>query len=1023
MRNLRYKISVIFLTLVLSILGWKSVSNGAWDSVEDYPSFKYYSTPASMWNSGRYLRKYTSSGNYLIKDDVYKVTNPQNTTDWTIKWAGKKKPIIDTTWGVFCTEHSKKVDDTMDEDDLNEDDDSKWPNLCGNVVVDGHMVYRNYGTNNQSSFSSGTELKAGRIFAYITTYAKEYGPGPGQDWHGSCAAQKAIWATCGTYLGSDLSCFAKVSSWVNRKKDAANSGMSAKIKKRALDYAAMKPLQCTLTCDQTVYKMVAGDSSKYIIGPFRANFSSDVGSNSGLRFSGEENSTVNGETRNGGRWTFCDASGREISINGYNGGQAFYIKVSTSLLGKNGGKAKLELKTKALKVGSEWWELLSISGNQGQFILTSSVRMWDRKSATAEMGPPTVTFRKEDYHTAQPLAGMQFKLRTPYGYYVGTDKDGFPVYGSSSQARIFVSNSNGELDTILMGMGTCWAEEISVGPNWQYEPGGSYQAEISAGHNNPVLKNIRMYMNLSGYVWEDIPWPDKDNFDTNGLYNEGGRDSNDKLLKNVTVRLLKNGSPVQFYNLQGAMIGEVDTDSQGKYLIHKVKIDDLDKFHIEFTYNGMSFGSVKPTINNIEKGSKASEERQGSLGNNYRTIFNSKYATIVPNQALGESGQRTYGINYHQGNYRSDVNFGVNAVKGYDGQEVPINKTYEQYLIKADTLNAYDGYLSKIKTPQQVREEGLDEIENINLGVERREQPDLSTIKDIHYASVHINGATHIYNYSDRFKNEYYGKEESNGHSMEPRVKFDVGSKYGSVSYTRELYPSDVYYYQDGKVNPAQEDQLRVQVTYKIAIFNGANARRGKEITSIVNELEDYYDTKYIANKNKIHIGRNFDAKTGEIKDNIDFDTIDTTGTNDYFKLKIKNMNMALEQGTEGYVYVQLEVQQDKIHEIVEENQGKSEDQMVKLDNVVEITSYSTKDTSRNTYAGIDKDSQPGNLRVENKTTYEDDTDKAPGLKLVLQEERIADGQVFVDKEVIDSKFKDPTVVNKRTNSTRRWNL
>lgn len=1004
MRNIGYKISMIFLIVVLSILGWTNVSNGGWedakkgdwDGVNGFPSFKYYSNPANMWNSGRYQRRYTSSGYYLIEDDVHRISNPKDTNKWTLKWSGKKKPIINKTWGVICVEHSKQVDDTIDEEDINQDDDSTWPHISGNIVVDGHTVYRNYETNNQSTFSKGRELEAGRIYSYITTYAQEEGPGPGQVGNRRAPVQKAIWATCGTYLGSDLSSFASLSGWIEDNEDEANSGITKKIKERALDYAAMKPLQCTLTSDKTVYKMAPGDSSKYIIGPFRANFSSDIGSNSGLRFSGEFNSTVNGETKNGGRWTFCNASGKEISINGYNKEKAFYIKVDTSLLGKNNGKARLQLKVRALKVGAEWWELLTSSGKQGQIMVTSSVRMWDQKSATAEMEPPTLTIKKEDYHTAQPLAGMQFKIRTSYGYYTGKDKYGFPIYGSSSQAKIFTSHNDGKLDTIMIDVGTCWIEEVSVGSNLQYQPGGTYQVKVSAGHNNPVIKNTKIYVNLSGYVWEDIPWQDKNEFVANGLYNTGGRDTNDKLLANVTVRLMQNGR----------IVAEVETDSNGKYLIQNVRIDDLDKNYIEFIYNGMSFGSVKPTLGDGEKGSKASEQMQGTLGNNYRTAFNSNYATIVPNQALRENGQRAYSISYHQKDYQSNVNFGAGAKYGYSGQEVPINKTESQYLIQANTLNAYNGYLDKIKTPEQIRKEGLNEIKNINLGVERREQPDLSTIKDIHYASVHINNAHHIYNYSDRFKNEYYGDKESNGHSMEPRVKFDVGSKYGSVSYTRELYPSDVYYSQGDK-----KEQLRVQVTYKIAIFNGASARQDdKKITSIVNELEDYYDTKYEIDKTKINIGKSFDAKTGEIKENIDFDTIDTTGTNDYFKLKIRNMNMAIEQGQEKCIYVQLEVQQDKIHEIVEQNEGKDDNQAVKLDNVVEITSYSTKDANGNTYAGIDKDSQPGNLKIEDKKTYEDDTDKAPGLKLVLQEERRTEGIVFMDEPEEGEEFNSDVV-------------
>ena len=71
----------------------------------------------------------------------------------------------------------------------------------------------------------------------------------------------------------------------------------------------------------------------------------------------------------------------------------------------------------------------------------------------------------------------------------------------------------------------------------------------------------------------------------------------------------------------------------------------------------------------------------------------------------------------------------------------------------------------------------------------------------------------------------------------------------------------------------------------------------------------------------------------------------------------------------------------------------------VNLDNIVEITKYSTTKNGK-VYAGIDKDSAPGNFNinnVEDKTCYEDDTSRAPGLTLVLCEERKTSGVVFLD--------------------------
>ncbi len=915
-----------------------------------------------------------------IKGDLLLEGSKKNPHRMIIDYTDKSKrkfsenPELDSTKGLLCLQHRTKSIPAAKH------------TIRKNIRIDGKTKIINIDTG----VSTSTDRVAALV-GYLLTSTSETA---GTDERKDNGTQGALWQASEEYYGAFVGSESLDDEFYSKIEDAeggvgkwANMKVALNKYDEATDYSNMDIRNTAFT--NAKYSTWKSSGNYYIIGPFKATFTDHkVG---GIRFAGET-STASGEvgsTFGNTKVTFCDINGNKISP--LKSGSNFYIKVPKSA-GNPGGQ--FVLRTRRLNVKAEWWDIRYNTQSQDHMYIGFAYREYIPESATANITPPSLDIVKIDTDSRQPIAGMQFQIKNASGQYLtSAPTNGMAQFGEAKEPLTLTSGTNGEIKIPAIETGTYQIIETSVGKNWQYEvPANNVTpVTIESTGASVVIENRRVYMNLSGYVWEDIPWEDKDKIEPNGLYKvENSRDLNDKLLKNVTVRLMQNGSPVDFYDLQGNKIREVQTDSDGKYLMHKVRIDDLDKNYIEFTYNGMSFSSVKPTLNNEEKGSKAAE---GSK----RAEFNSKYATIVPNQSLGENGQRAYGINYHQSDYRSDLDFGPGAVEGYDNQGLPINKTYEQYLIQANTFNAYNGYLKEIKTPEEIREKGIDEIENINLGVERREQPDLSTIKDIHYASVHINGATHIYNYSDRFKNEYYGEEESNGHSMEPRVKFDVGSKYGSVSYTRELYPSDVYY-KDQDPNPKKEDQLRVQVTYKIAIFNGAKGLEGREITSIVNELEDYYDTKYEVDKAKINIGKNFDAKTGEITEKLDSEIIDETGTNDYFKLKIKNMNLSIEQGQEKYVYVQLEVQQDKIHEIVEENQGKSEDQMVKLDNVVEITSYSTKDRSGSTYAGIDKDSQPGNLRIENKTTYEDDTDKAPGLKLVLQQERRTEGMVFMDE-------------------------
>ena len=76
---------------------------------------------------------------------------------------------------------------------------------------------------------------------------------------------------------------------------------------------------------------------------------------------------------------------------------------------------------------------------------------------------------------------------------------------------------------------------------------------------------------------------------------------------------------------------------------------------------------------------------------------------------------------------------------------------------------------------------------------------------------------------------------------------------------------------------------------------------------------------------------------------------------------------------------------------------GREVEDKLLLDNVVEINSYSTFKGDA-IYAGIDKDSQPGNAVPGDVNTYEDDTDKAPALQILGAEARKITGTVFLDK-------------------------
>ena len=420
----------------------------------------------------------------------------------------------------------------------------------------------------------------------------------------------------------------------------------------------------------------------------------------------------------------------------------------------------------------------------------------------------------------------------------------------------------------------------------------------------------------------------------NDLYKDNDYDSNDILLDGITVRLIDKTT--------GKVVKEAKTADGGKYLFTDVLVDELGNYYIEFEYDGLTYTNVIPHIDK-DNGSKAAEN------SSVRDEFNKGFSVI---EGSTESNK---GITKDSaGNPKYDLNYNIDKNK----HTSTLNNT-GLYPITANTNET--GYVIKDHfTP------GQEEIKYINLGLYEREQPDIALVKDLYNVNVAINGYNHIYEYANRFNNQgEYGDGFNVG------VKF--GNKYGNMSYTRAIYEADKEYTSSDK-----SKELKVYVTYKISMKNESS-----NLQVQVNNIVDYYDSNYTL----IKTGTGIDEKgnvTGDISNS------GSQSYNDKYQKVIINTNSKIEHNKSADVYVQFELNRDAVLKILNDKEN--------LDNVVEINSYSVFDTDGKVYAGIDTDSNPGNAVPGEKITYEDDTDSAPGLKLVVADKaREMTGKVFLD--------------------------
>ncbi len=800
----------------------------------------------------------------------------------------------------------------------------------------------------------------------------------------------------------------------------------------------------TISSNEQSADTVYLDSDSNLVGPYTIKSNADGTSISSIKINYMENGQSK-ESTNAGRIVNLQGNSLNLGLS-QNQDYTFYIKVSKNTEKINSINIKLNT-TDAYKYTQSYsgtniytcydvqsGRVHSHSSGFGTASAAKTQRMgsyasgqnvsYSGKTDEVNFGEILIKgnlqINKTDETTGTSLNGVEFTMKMldgkMQGQYVGIDNNGTATYSSTPQT--LKTDNNGRININLMYPGNYELVE-TANPHYGYEDlpktVNSSLYVKAGGTTTASVTNKRKYIDLSGYVWEDMPWKVGKEETSNELYQDVSDDKNDKKLENVIVRL-KEGDNI---------VSEATTDSNGNYTFKKIEIDKLNGYYIEFEYNGMSYQSVDKIDLNKSNASKAKE---GTA----RDTFNNKFTTIRKGESADENGNKTSDLKYNVENNKSTIILGDNLKYGYSGAKNPVNGVYSQYLIKSNTNNAYGGNLDRIKTADQIRQEAITELTNINLGLKEREQPDIAINKDLYSTKVQVGDYNHIYNYADRFTN--IATDEN---ATDPTVKF--GQKYGNKSYTRALYASDIQAAKEGKT------RLAVNVIYEISLKNEST-----NLTAVVKSLNEYYDSKYsfvkIGNKvengkvvneidsfNKINNTLIYDI--GDVNGDGEVDFLDATmilryvrgittfneeqkikadfnqdgvidetdarmileydaeiGDNDKnYRKNILNANIAIPPQSEQKIYLELKVKPDQVYQILDKGID------VKLDNIVEIASYGVLDKDSYTYAGIDQDSQPGNTNVTDQTTWEDDTDKAPGLLLKLQEERKTKGMVFED--------------------------
>ena len=597
--------------------------------------------------------------------------------------------------------------------------------------------------------------------------------------------------------------------------------------------------------------------------------------------------------------------------------------------------------------------------------------------------------------------------------------------------------------------------EFSISSKMKTITETSYKSDIGAYRNwrfYNIGTMIDLKFDLKGMVFEDS-MGGKESL-PNGLYSEG---DGDRKVPHVPVTLYEQNTSTGTTRVYGTYV----TDDEGNYEF--LNLNPMFKYYVEFTYNGMYYeptlykaGASFPydDISTWSINSKATDvpsEREsfndrfrsiGSSPHNYAggRTFSKKTLQGYTLQASGNYEKTSTEVIDDWGNL---INSGVSSemttyvnnclMKAYTG----LNGTMDYYNIDErmvlDSVPYVDMAILR-ETFNPINDGNL----YVNFGIYKRPDVDLALRKDVYTATVEINGKTHTYNYDERAvtdesTNSVDGLQNSNTYwDINIRLSDIGGEKYYDKTYSRELYKSDYEYkvsmygenYADyGKVKGngvnVPDDELNVYVTWKLTVRN-----QSLSVTARVDEIVDYYDEDldYVDNRSYIQIGRRstsrMSVKASE-SSIYDGETGTHTTIDGYKNLYIQGLNNTfLESGQTAYIYLTFRIKKDL--ESDGENWIRLDATNTGKENIAEINGYSTRyasgtevpnigDVGGTTAGLVDLDSNPGNLDPNAVPkdgpiayeTFEDDTDKAPNLRLTLylddESNRVISGVVWED--------------------------
>ena len=542
-----------------------------------------------------------------------------------------------------------------------------------------------------------------------------------------------------------------------------------------------------------------------------------------------------------------------------------------------------------------------------------------------------------------------------------------------------------------------------------------YQSTVSGNTTvvNTHIPHYDGYIEISGKAWLDGEGGKQNSI--NGTFDKDtDPNSTDQGLSNIKVTLKdESGNTIKStYTDENGNFTRSDygyTDANGNYTI-RVNYDNsvnayklyedaatieakIKTAYVEFEYDGMLYTTVA-NADSGENTSKAieNETTRNTFDNNHSVVNSETNPNSWSDRNITAS---TKGVIEFDDTYKHITNgTSKENIKYCDGNGNYVRTQYNDSTKvttgKHTCTNCEGTGHSKEEWQYEV---DVIKIQNVNIGLFKREQPDVAIFSDLTKVEVEMNNQKYTYLYGVR------GTEQNN---VGLQTKFQNKDTY---TYRRPVNPADIAYIQE----ESNSDKMKVKVTYEVKVANLSST-----LVTTIHSISNYFDSEYTM----------LNSSGWKITEEDGFNEEDKF----YKAIYNGDLDITVNPGKEVLAAeLTYSVSLDAIKGLLEEE--------ATLNNAVEIESYSTvygedtlyaeqrpKITDGNRtgkpYAGYDYDSHPGNANIQLKDgedgikrlystdqngniiptdKMEDDTDIAPSFALCKDEPKTLAGTVWED--------------------------